>query len=189
MAISSAASAIIAIFLLYVGIRALKYTAKQIEDFREESQAQHLIEKVDEFDSPRYKAIRKVLAEKRLDPSTGTLKKMDIDDAPVEMFDELSFCNDLGVLTRHGALNVYDIWAEFSYWLFPMYADAQAIIKADQKGFPASWSNCDYLMGQVRKIEEQEDAGQQEKQPKEDIASFYFDELEENETHGMQRLK
>lgn len=172
-----------------VGIRALKYTANQIEDFREESQAQHLIEKVDEFDSPRYKAIRKELAEKRLSPSTGTLKKLDIDDAPAGMFDELSFCNDLGVLTRHGALNAYDVWAEFSYWLFPMYADAQALIKDNQKGFPASWSNCDYLMEQVRIVEEHEDAGKQLKQQEEDIVSFYSGELEEDETHGVRRMK
>jgi hypothetical protein len=131
----------------------------------------------------------KDLAEKRLNISTGTLKKLDIDNSPVEMFDELAFCNDLGILTRHGALNAYDIWAEFSYWLFPMYADAQTIIRADQKDAPASWSNCVYLMGEVRKVEEKEDAGIQEKQQKKDIVNFYLSELEENETHGARRMK
>jgi hypothetical protein len=187
--ISTAVSAIISLFVLYIGIRALKYTASQIEDFRKESQAQHLIEKVDEFDSPRYKAIRKGLAEKRLDLSTNTLKKLDVDDAPVEMFDELAFCNDLGILTRHGALNAYDVWGDFSYWLFPMYADAQPLIKADQKDAPASWSNCIYLIEQVRKVEEEEDAGTQEKQQEEDIVSFYSGELEENKMHNAQRMK
>jgi len=121
----------------------------------------------------------------------GTLKKLDIDNAPVELSDELAFCNDLGILTRHGALTAYDVWGEFSYWLFPMYADAQGVIKADQKDAPASWSNCVYLMEQVRKVEEQEDAGKQEKQDEDEIASFYSSELEENETHthSVQRMK
>jgi hypothetical protein len=188
-AISAAVSAVISLFIMYIGIRALTYTENQIEDFRKESQAQHLIEKLEEFDSQRYKAIRKGLAEKRLNTSTYTLKKLDIDDAPVELSDELGFCNDLGILTRHGALTAYDVWGEFSYWLFPMYADSQSVIKADQKDAPASWSNCDYLMEQVRKVEEQEDAGKQEKQQEEDIASFYYGELEENETHSVHRMK
>jgi len=105
------------------------------------------------------------------------------------MFDELAFCNNLGILTRHGALNPYDVWGEFSDWLFPVYADAQTIIKSGQKDFPASWSNCDYLMEQVRKVEEQEDAGKQEKQQEKDIAGFYSGELQDNETHARQRMK
>jgi hypothetical protein len=190
-ALSSALSALCSLSVVCIGLWALRYTGTQIEDFRKESQAQHLIEKVDEFASPRYKAVRKGLAEKRLNLRNGTLKKLDIDNAPVELSDELAFCNDLGILTRHGALTAYDVWGEFSYWLFPMYADAQGVIKADQKDAPASWSNCVYLMEQVRKVEEQEDAGKQEKQDEDEIASFYSSELEENETHthSVQRMK
>jgi hypothetical protein len=100
------------------------------------------------------------------------------------MFDELSFCNDLGILTRHGALSAYDVWAEFSYWLLPLHADAQALIKSDQNDAPASWTNCDYLVEEVRKVDAQEDAGKQLNQKKEDIEGFYGGELEENRTHG-----
>ena len=39
-------SAVISLVVLYVAVRALRYTANQIEDFRKESQTQHFIEKV-----------------------------------------------------------------------------------------------------------------------------------------------
>jgi hypothetical protein len=188
-AISTAASAVISLVVLYVAVRTLRYTANQIEDYRKESQAQNLIQKVQEFDSPQYKALRKGLAEKRLNHSQGTLKELDVDDAPVEMFDELSFCNDLGILTRHGALSAYDVWGEFSYWLFPFYADAERLIKADQRDAPASWSNCVDLMEQVRKVDEQEDAGKQLKQKDDDIVGFYDSELEENQSRRAEGAK
>ncbi len=117
-AIATAASAVISLLVLDVAVRALR-PESQIEDYRKESQAQNLIQKVQEFDNPRYKAMRKGLAEKRLNRSQGILKKLDVDDAPMEMSDELSFCNDLGILTRHGALSAYEVWGEFSYWLLP----------------------------------------------------------------------
>lgn len=183
-AVSTALSVVISVLVLIVGLFALKYTAHQIEDFRKEAQAQHLIEKVEEFDSPRYKAIRKGLADHRLNQADGTLKQLDVNDAPVEMSDELSFCNDLGILTRHGALSAYDVWGEFSYWLLPLHADAQALIKSDQKDLPASWSNCDYLVEEVKKVDAQEDAGKQLNQEEKDIIGFYQSELEENRTHG-----
>lgn len=183
-AVSAALSAVTSALVLVIGYFALRYTAHQIEDFRKEAQAQHLIEKVEAFDSPRYKAIRKGLAEQRLNQADGTLKKLDVNDAPVEMFDELNFCNDLGILTRHGALSAYDVWGEFSYWLLPLHADAQALIKFDQKDAPASWSNCDYLVEEVKNVDTQEDAGKQLSQKEEDIVDFYFSELEENGTHG-----
>jgi hypothetical protein len=127
-AISTALSAVASTLVLVVGFFALRYTARQIEDFRKEAQAQHLIEQVEAFDSPRYKTMRKGLAEKRLNQADGTLKKLDVNDAPAEMFDELNFCNHLGILTRHGALSAYNVWGEFSYWLLPLHADAQTLI-------------------------------------------------------------
>ncbi len=177
-AVSTAVSAGISLFVLIVGLFALKYTANQIEDFRKEAQAQHLIEKAQEFDSPRFKAIRRALAKKRLDQSEDTLKKLNIDDVPGEMFDELNLCNDLGVLTRHGALSAYDVWADFSYWLLPLHADAQPLIKHDQLDAPASWKNCDYLVEEVKKVDAQEDAGKQLNQKEEDIIGFYQGEIE-----------
>jgi hypothetical protein len=173
-AVATAGSALISLLVLYIAVRALRYTESQIEDYRKESQAQNLIQKVQEFDGSRYKAVRKGLAEKRINRSLGVLKKLDLDDTPVEMSDELSFCNDLGILTRHEALSAYDVWGEFSYWLLPLYADAQPLIKADQKDAPASWSNCIYLVEQVRKVDEHEDAGRQLNQKDEDIGVLLF---------------
>jgi hypothetical protein len=188
-AVATAGSALISLLVLYIAVRALRYTESQIEDYCKESQAQNLIQKVQEFDSPRYKALRIELAEKRLNRPLGVLKKLDLDDAPVEMSDELSFCNDLGILTRHGALSAYDVWGEFSYWLLPLYADAQPLIKADQKDAPASWSNCIYLAEQVKKVDEQEDAGKQLNPKEDDIVDFYLSELEENRSSRIERSR
>lgn len=183
-AVSTAWSAVVSTLVLVVGYFALEYTGRQIEDFRKEAQAQHLIEKVEAFDSPRYKAIRNGLAAKRLNQAKESLKPLDVNDAPVEMVDELTFCNDLGILTRHGALSAYDVWGEFSFWLLPLHTDAQALIKADQKDAPASWSNCDYLVEEVKKVDAQEDAGKQLNLKEADIVGFYFSELDENGPRG-----
>lgn len=179
-AVISLISAVISLVLLYVAVRTLQYTANQIEDFRKESQTQHFIEKALEFNSPQFRAVRRALAEERLDRSRDGLRKLDVvNDSPPEMFDELTFCNDLGILTRHGELSAYDAWGDFSFWLFPFYADAEPLIKANQKDAPASWSNCVYLMEQVRKVDEQEDAGKQLTVKEDDILGFYESEMEE----------
>ena len=188
-AVISLVSAVISLVLLYVAVRALRYTASQIEDFRKESRTQHFVEKAQEFDSPEFRAVRRGLAEKRLNQSKDGLRKLDVNDAPVEMFDELDFCNHLGILTRHGELSAYDVWGQFSSWLFPFYTDAEPRIKADQKDAPASWSNCVDLMEQVRKVEIQEDAGKQLIQKEDDIADFYYSELEENRPRSPEGAK
>jgi hypothetical protein len=186
---SAAASALISLAVLGVAFYALRYTESQIQDFRKESQTQHLIEKAQEFNSPEFRTVRRGLAVQRLNHSQDNLRVLDVDDSPVEMFDELSFCNDLGILTRHGELTAYDVWGEFSYWLFPFYADAEGVIKASQKDAPASWSNCVYLMEQVRVVEKQEDAGRQLAQKKKDILDFYGSEMEENKTRNANGVK
>jgi hypothetical protein len=181
-AISTAASLAVSLVVLYVAVRALRYTANQIEDFRKESQTQHFIERAQWFDSPEFRATRRALADARLNRAKDGLNKLDVDDAPAEMFDELDFCNGLGILARHGELSAYDAWGEFSFWLFPFYADAEPLIRADQKDAPASWSNCDYLMEQVKIVDKQEDAGKQLDLKKGDIVSFYDSEIEENKS-------
>jgi hypothetical protein len=104
-AVISLVSAAISLVVLYVALRALGYTASQIEDFRKESQTQHFIEKAQEFDGPEFRAVRRGLAGKRLNHSKDGLRKRDVNDLPAEMFDELDFCNHLGILTRHGVFS------------------------------------------------------------------------------------
>jgi len=183
-AISTAASLAVSLVVLYFALRALRYTANQIDDFRKESQTQHFIERAQQFGSPEFRAVRGALASARLNREKNGLKRLDVNNAPAEMFDELNFCNGLGILTRHGELSAYDAWEEFSFWLFPFYADAEPLIKADQKDFPASWSNCVYLIEQVKIVEKQEDAGKQLGPKEEDIVSFYDSELEENKSRS-----
>jgi hypothetical protein len=188
-AIATVASAFVSLGVLCIAVFALLYTKNQIEDFRKESQTQHLVEKVQKFDGLQFRVIRRSLAEKRLNQAKDGLKKLDVDDAPVEMFDALDFCNDLGILLRHGEVSAYDVWGDFSFWLLPFYADAEGLVKADQKDAPAAWSNCVYLIEQVRSVDEHEDAGKQLTQTQDEIIDFYASEIEENPLRGIDSTK
>lgn len=188
-AISTVISVLISLAVMYIAVHALRFTANQIDDYRKESQTQHFIDKAQEFNGSQFRAVRRALAAKRLNRAKDGIKKLDVDDVPAEMFDELAFCNDLGILARHGELNAYDVWGDFSFWLFPFFADAEAVIERDQKDAPASWSNCVYLMEQVRKVDQQEDAGKQLGQQEDDIVGFYYSELEENKSRTAEEAK
>jgi hypothetical protein len=175
--ISTAISALASVCILCVGWCALQYTKQQIVDFRNESQAQHLIEKTKDFDSLPFKLIRKKLAQKRLNKYYTNLNKLNVNDAPSEMYDELNFCNDLGLLTENGALKAYDVWANFSYWVFPLYADSKIVIINEQKKYPAIWANCTYLEKKLEQIETKEDNMKQAIQTSDDIIDFYNSEM------------
>jgi hypothetical protein len=57
------------------------------------------------------------------------------------------------------------------------------------KGAPAAWSNCVYLMEQIRSVDEREDAGNQLSVKKEDIVDFYGAELKENRSRSQEGTK
>jgi hypothetical protein len=136
------------------------------------------MQKASDFESPSFTAKRKALATQRVDKEHERLKALDTDDAPLEMYDALDFCVDLGLLTEHGALNSRDVWSEFSYWLYPMYQDALPLIDAERKKSPASYVECSRLMEMIEPIEKKEDAGSQLHQSEQDIYGYYMGEID-----------
>lgn len=124
----NAVNGVSSVAVAVVAILALIFTGVQIHAYREETKVQHLMELVREFEAQRFAGIRRSLASQRIDTKLNRLKKLDPDNPPGEMLDELNFCVDVGLLTSRGALNVHDVWSEFGYWLFPVYYDSRPVI-------------------------------------------------------------
>jgi hypothetical protein len=173
----SAVSAIAHTVTALATIGAFIFAGVQIYEFREEAKIQNLREQVDKFEGSRFTEIRKSLATERTDTKQQRLKRLDPSDPPLELYDELNFCEDLGLLTRRGALDLHDVWSEFSYWLFPVYTDARPVIDSDIKDSPATFVDCTWLVDKMRPIEAKEDAGALDHPSENDIYEFYAGEF------------
>jgi hypothetical protein len=161
------------------GLGALVFAWFQIREMRDEARVQHLIALVDKFDSADQVAIRRSLALKRVDQTQKRLRPLDVSDAPIEFYDELGFCEDLGLLTRRGYLDPHDVWNEFSDWLFYLYADARPLLDAEQKHDPAEYRECTNLVESTRPIERQEAGGADDHPTEEELYNGYLGDIEQ----------
>lgn len=176
-------------FLVLRCARQLLFAGVQIHELSEEARIQHLFERVREFDSPSLTSARKSLAFKRIDKDHARLRPLDLNDPPSEFYDQLNFCDDLGLLTERGALNRHDVWSEFSYWIFPIYADARPLIDAEQKDSPAVFRECSNLVESIRSIEIREDASADDHPSEDDIYSYYSNEVEDQSGQSTRKGK
>jgi hypothetical protein len=174
----SAVSAIAHTVMALATIGAFIFAWVQIQDLREEAKIHHLMEQVSTFDGPRYTEIRKSLAIQRMDTKQERLQILDPDNPPTALYDELNFCEDLGLLSRHGSLNLHDVYEEFAYWLFPVYTDARPVIDAYRKKGPNDYVNCEWLVENIRPIEIKEDAGAEDHPNEAAIYEFYAGEVD-----------
>lgn len=99
--------------LAAVTAAALWYAHSQIKEAHEEAQVEHLMNLVAQFDQEPMATYRKTLAAGRLQGK---------EDQP-ELYRVLDFFETVGVLTDRGYLNEKDVWNEFGYWIFHLYAD------------------------------------------------------------------
>jgi hypothetical protein len=150
------------------------FAVVQIGEFRAEAKIQHILGEVNEFERPRFTEISTMLANRRIDRKEERLKPLDPNEPPLQLYDALNFCEDLGLLTRRGALDPHDVWDEFGYWLFPIYTDGRPVIDAsrNQDG-PATFNECDWLIEKIRPIELREDGGKQDHPSEQDIYDLY----------------
>jgi hypothetical protein len=56
--------------------------------------------------------------------------------------------------------------------------DAQPIVEADRKDYPASMENCSWLIEQMRPIEFKKDAGKDNHPTQDDLYDFYDREID-----------
>lgn len=182
-------TALSSLTLACVGIVALTFTWVQLDDMkrqstiqisemRSETQAQHLTALIDKYDSSEWASDRKALAVKRVDTKRRTLLPLDVDDAPIELYNELNFCDDIGLLTERGYLDRHDVWSSFGDWIFLLYADGRQLLDSEQKKSPAEFRECTNLVNSIKAIEAKEDAGADNNISKDYILDSYMGDIE-----------
>lgn len=173
-AITACATVLIAVTALL----AFGFAERHIEQSEQQARVEHLEARLSEYESPGFVDLRKSLADQRIDPAEKRLRKIDPDDPPDPLIDELNFCDDLGLRVYRGDLNRHDVWDVFSTWLFVLYRDAQpAIDAARQKEGAAVFGNCTDLVESLKDIEVAENASPRMIHPSDDyIYRFYLSE-------------
>jgi len=185
LAISTAVGAIgallailVTVFLANGQIKEGRASAEaQLQETRGEAKVQHLVDETVRFDEPPLALSRVALAKQRLDQKNKTVRPLDAENPPTEMWDVLNECDQLGLLTRRGYLDLEDVYDELGYYLLNFYADAEPAVLADRKEYPNSESECTWLIEQMRPLEMKYDAGRSLRLSKEDLYWFYEEEL------------
>jgi len=178
-ALASAVTAFSTFLLFAAGAGALIFANRQIQESREQSKIQHLVEVVQQFDQSPMVDFRKSLADKRLDAKHKILLPLDPDNVPYAMSDVLDFFEHMGLLEKRGYLDKNDVWDEFSDFMFPLYADARPYIDSEQKKDRAEYANFTQLMKEMEQIEAEKEGGTVKPQSQEDIRDFYIGEAED----------
>jgi hypothetical protein len=167
-----------AVLIAVTGLLAFDFAERHIEQSEQAARIEHLEARIGEYESARFVDIRKSLAADRIDPAEKRLRKIDPENPPEPLIDELNFCDDLGLRVYRGDLNRHDVWDVFSTWLFVLYRDAQPVIDAGrQKEGAAAFGDCTDLIESLKDIEVAENASPRMIHPSDEyIYQFYLDE-------------
>ena len=164
---------------------------RQIAEMHNEAQAQHLATIFDQFNSPARLAIRRAFAEERVDKGAKRLKEIDPEEPPVELDEELEFCDHIALLTDRGYLDRHDVWVTFEQWLFYLYHDARPYL--DNLQSPADYAECRKLVESVSPFETTEAKSQYDHPTEDEIYQFYMDSIDaepgQAATHRRQSKK
>ena len=149
----------------------------QLKETRDLAKVQHLVDEANRFDQPPLALSRVALAKKRVDEKNKTVLPLDAENPPTEMWDVLNECDQIGLLTRRGYLDLEDVYNELGYYLLNFYADAEPAVLADRKEYPTSEKDCTWLIEQLKPLEIKYDAGRNLRLSEEDLYWFYEEEL------------
>jgi hypothetical protein len=177
-ALGSLLAILVTVYLADGQIREGRASAEaQLKETRDEAKVQHLVDETVRFGQAPLALSRVALAKQRLDEKNKTLKPLDAENPPIEMWDVLNACDQLGLLTRRGYLELNDVYNALGYYLLNFYADAEPAVLADRKEYPNSESQCTWLIEQMKPLEMKYDAGRSLRLSKEDLYWFYEEEL------------
>ena len=177
-AVGSLVAILAAFYLANVQIKEARAAVEQqLSEIRDEARIQHLVDETVRFDQPPLALSRVALAKLRVDELHKTVRPLDAENPPDEMWDVLNECDHVGVLTRRGYLNTDDVYSELGYWLLNFYADAAPAVLADRKEYPASEKDCTWLIEQLKPLEIRYDAGRNLRLTRVDLYWFYEEEL------------
>ena len=137
------------VVLVVTSAGAIAYAALQLRHEREYRAVENLEKQLSFFLSDKFVAVRRRLAESRLDGAG--LQPWTLEDPPVSAFEVLDFYEHLSLLVKKGHLNLYDVWHTFYEWAQPVYVDMQPLIESEDSPYSEHYRD---LQRMVRRMDE-----------------------------------
>jgi hypothetical protein len=137
------------VVLVVTSAGAIAYAGLQLRHEREYRAVENLEKQLSFFLSDNFVAVRRRLAESRLD-ETG-LKPWTLEEPPVSAFEVLDFYEHLSLLVKKGHLDLYDVWHTFYEWAQPVYVDMQPLIESQDSPYSEHYRD---LQRMIRRMDE-----------------------------------
>jgi hypothetical protein len=109
----------------------------------EEAQVERLLNEIHQYEQEPMVTYRKLYATQRL---KGVVE-------PIAEYHILDFFETIGLLVDRGYLDEKDVWENFGYVIFPVYADARDTIAEEQKADPTYYNHFVSLIERMRVLE------------------------------------
>jgi hypothetical protein len=138
--------------LVVSSVGAISYAGLQLRHEREYRSVANLEKQLSFFLSAGFVAVRRRLAEDRLDDASG-LKAWSLDEPPISAFEVLDFYEHLSLLVKKGHLELYDVWHTFYEWAQPVYVDMQPLIEDAESAYFDHYNDLQRMMRQMDEIQ------------------------------------
>jgi hypothetical protein len=139
------------VVLVVTSAGAIAYAALQLRHEREYRAIENLEKQLSFFLSEKFVAVRRRLAEARLD-ETG-LKPWTLEEPPVSAFEVLDFYEHLSLLVKKDHLDLYDVWHTFYEWAQPVYVDMQPLIESEDSSYSEHYRDLERMMRRMDEIQ------------------------------------
>ena len=139
------------VVLVVTSAGAIAYAALQLRHERDYRAIENLEKQLSFFLSDKFVAVRRRLAESRLD-ETG-LKPWTLEEPPVSAFEVLDFYEHLSLLVKKGHLDLYDVWHTFYEWAQPVYVDMQPLIESEDSAYSEHYRDLRRMMRRMDEIQ------------------------------------
>jgi hypothetical protein len=139
------------VVLVVTSAGAIAYAGLQLRHEREYRAVENLEKQLSFFLSDKFVAVRRRLAESRLD-KTG-LKPWTLEEPPVSAFEVLDFYEHLSLLVKKGHLDLYDVWHTFYEWAQPVYVDMQPLIESEDSAYLEHYRDLRWMVGRMDEIQ------------------------------------
>lgn len=174
-AISTAVYAFFTIGLFVAATAAIVVAKRQLTQFHEQNQVEHLESLLKQFDAEPMISFRAALAHHRIDASNQRLRRLNADQPCPELEEILNFFEHVALLEKKHYLDLFGIWHTFSYWIFYYHADAREYIEQEQKEDKTFFDDFCTLVDKLYPIEK-EKGGKSFMPSEDDRYEFYENE-------------
>ena len=146
------------VVLVVTSAGAIAYAGLQLRHEREYRAVENLEKQLSFFLSDNFVAVRRRLAESRLDESG--LKPWTLEEPPVSAFEVLDFYEHLSLLVKKGHLDLYDVWHTFYEWAQPVYVDMQPLIESQDSPYSEHYRDLQRMIRRMDEIQMKKMQGQ-----------------------------